>query len=104
MLPSNAALLIIDLQQAIDDPRWAAHGPRNNPGTEAAVARLLAAWRKASQLVLHVRHDSTVPTSAYRPGQPGSAFKPEAMPLPGEPVVAKRVNSAFIGTNLRGYA
>ena len=100
MLPQAAALLIVDLQKAIDDPRWAVHGPRNNPGAEAAVARLLAAWRDAGRPVLHVRHDSTEPGSTYRPGQPGHLFKPEAMPLPGEPVIAKRVNSAFIGTGL----
>lgn len=100
MLPSNAALLIIDLQQAINDPRWAAHGPRNNPGAEATVARLLAAWREAGQPIFHVRHDSTEPNSTYRPRQPGNAFKAEAVPLPGEPVIAKQVNSAFIGTDL----
>ena len=39
-LPSDAALLVIDVQMAIDDPKW---GPRNNPGAEAAIAALLAA-------------------------------------------------------------
>lgn len=100
MLSQTAALLIIDVQVAIDDPRWAAHGPRNNPGAEAAIAKLLAAWRKAGRPVFHIRHDSTEPNSTYRPGQPGNAFKPEAAPLPGEPVIAKQVNSAFIGTDL----
>jgi nicotinamidase-related amidase len=103
MLTSNTALLLIDLQKAIDDPRWAADGPRNNLGAEIAVAQLLAAWRRASRPVFHVRHDSTEQNSTYRPGQPGNAFKPEAMPLFGEPVIAKQVNSAFIGTNLKGY-
>jgi len=100
MLPSDAALLIIDLQRAIDDPRWAAHGSRNNLGAEAVIARLLAAWREAGRPVLHVRHDSTEPNSTYRPGQPGHEFKPEAMPMPGEPVISKQVHSAFIGTDL----
>lgn len=100
VLLQDAALLIIDLQNAIDDPRWAVHGPRNNLEAEALIVRLLAAWRDAGRLVLHIRHDSTEPDSAYRPGQPGNAFKPEAMPLPGELVIAKRVNSAFIGTGL----
>ncbi len=100
MLQSNAALLIIDLQKAIDDPRWATEGPRNNPGAEVAVAQLLAAWRETRRPVFHVRHDSIDPNSTYRPGQPGNAFKLEAMPLPGEPVIIKRVNCAFIGTDL----
>ncbi|MBB6253572.1 cysteine hydrolase family protein [Nitrospirillum iridis] len=94
------ALLLIDLQRAIDDPRWAAEGPRNNPEAEANVARLLAAWRARGWPLIHVRHDSVEPNSSYRPGQPGNAFKDEAMPLPGETIVAKRTNSAFIGTGL----
>lgn len=100
MLLQRAALLVIDLQLAIDDPRWAAHGPRNNLDVETTVARLLAVWRDAGRPVFHVRHDSTEPSSAYRPGQPGNAFKPEANPLPGEPVITKQVNTAFIGTDL----
>jgi nicotinamidase-related amidase len=38
--------------------------------------------------------------SPLRPGQPGNAFKPVTAPVPGERVVEKRVNSAFIGTSL----
>lgn len=97
------ALLVIDLQKAIDDPRWASDGPRNNPEAEANIARLLARWRKAGWPILHIRHDSTEPDSSYRPGQPGNEFKPEALPLPGETVVAKRTNSAFIGTDLERH-
>ena len=92
----DAALLIIDLQQAIDDPRWAADGPRNNPDAETNVARLLDTWRRHGALVVHIRHDSDEPNSTYRPGQVGNTFKPEATPLPGETVIAKRVQSAFV--------
>lgn len=99
-LPPDTALLIVDLQKAIDDPRWSRIGPRNNPQAEANVAALLAAWRRAGRPIVHVRHDSTQPDSTYRPGGPGHAFKEEAMPLPGETVIGKRVNSAFIGTGL----
>lgn len=96
-LPASAALLIVDLQKAIDAPYW---GPRNNPMAERNVARLLAAWRRAGRSLYHIRHDSTKPNSAYRPGQPGHAFKDEAAPLPGETIIVKRVHSAFIGTDL----
>jgi len=96
-LPRNAALLIIDLQNAIDHPSW---GERNNPDAEKNVAALLHAWRTAQRPIYHVRHDSTEPASHYRPGQPGNDFKPEAKPLDGETVIAKRTNSAFIGTDL----
>lgn len=102
-LPAAAALLIIDLQKAIDDPRWAAHGPRNNPQAEGNVAALLEAWRRTGRPVVHVRHDSEEPESTYRPGSLGHAFKPEAQPQPGELVVGKSTNSAFIGTGLEAW-
>ena len=47
-----------------------------------------------------MRHDSTEARSHYRPGQKLHAFKPEALPLAGEIVMAKTTNSAFIGTGL----
>ncbi|MFD1627915.1 cysteine hydrolase family protein [Azospirillum griseum] len=99
-LPDNATLLIIDLQMAIEDPRWRADGPRNNPQAERNVAALLTAWRWHKRPIVHIRHDSTEPDSAYRPDRPSHAFKPEAMPLPDECVFGKSVNSAFIGTML----
>lgn len=96
-LSPRAALLLIDLQRAVDHPSW---GVRNNPGAESAGQGLLAAWRASGRAVFHIRHDSTEPASTYRPGQPLHAFKPGFEPLPGEAVVAKQVNSAFIGTDL----
>jgi nicotinamidase-related amidase len=92
-----AALIVIDVQQGLDEPVW---GTRNNPDAEANIARLLAAWRSAGAPIYHVHHNSVRPTSPLRPGQPGNAFKPEALPLAGEPVFEKTVNSAFIGTGL----
>jgi nicotinamidase-related amidase len=96
-LPSDAALLVIDVQVAIDDPKW---GPRNNPAAEAAIAALLAVWREEGLPIFHIRHDSDDPHSPYRPETPGHPFKPETAPLPGEPVMAKRTNSAFVDTDL----
>lgn len=94
---STPALLVIDVQKAIDDPKW---GRRGQPELEARIGDLLAAWRERRLPVIHIRHDSTDPTSPYRPGTPGNDFKPEVAPVPGEPVVDKRVNSAFISTDL----
>ncbi len=96
-LPASAALVIIDLQKAVEAPYW---GPRNNPDCERKVATLLERWRATRRPVYHIRHDSTEPQSAYRPGQPGNDFKDVVKPRTGETVIAKRVNSAFIGTDL----
>jgi nicotinamidase-related amidase len=95
-----AALLVIDVQKAIDADYHASEGPRNNPDAERNIARLLATWRRSRRPIIHIRHDSTFPTSAYRPGQEGNEFKAEVMPAAGETVIAKRTNSAFIGTDL----
>jgi nicotinamidase-related amidase len=89
--------MVIDLQKAIDHPSW---GARNNPEAEKNVAALLRAWRSTRRPVYHIRHDSSEPASHYRPGQPGHDFKPEAQPAAGEVVIAKKTNSAFIGTDL----
>ena len=97
---ARATLLVIDVQRAIDAPYHSIHGPRNNLGAEANIALLLSAWRRDGRPVMHIRHDSTSPASAYRPGQEGNDFKHEVAPLPGEVVVPKRTNSAFIGTDL----
>ncbi len=96
-LPSDAALLIIDLQNAIDHPSW---GERNNPQAEQNIARLLATWRRSHRPIYHIAHDSIEPASHYRPQQPGNDFKPEALPLAGEIVIRKQRNSAFIATDL----
>ncbi len=93
------ALLVVDVQRGFDEPVW---GARNNPGAEAVIARLLAAWREAGAPVIHVRHASRAPDGVFRPGTPAFEFKPEAAPAAEEPVLEKRVNSAFIGTDLEG--
>ncbi len=96
-LPHDAALLVVDVQLAIDDARW---GRRNNPGAERAIAALLAAWRAEALPIVHIRHDSVEPGSPYAPGSPGHPFKPEARPLDGEAIIGKSAHSAFVGTRL----
>lgn len=97
MISCNPALLIIDVQKAIDHPSW---GKRNNPQAEENIRRLLVAWRKAGKPIIHVRHLSRDPESSYRSGQEGCEFKPEVQPLKSEYILTKHTNSAFIGTNL----
>jgi nicotinamidase-related amidase len=100
---TRAVLLVVDVQKAIDAAYHAAEGPRNNPGAEKNIGRLLAAWRRDNRPIIHIRHDSTFPASAYRPGQEGNNFKDEVAPEVGETVIPKRTNSAFIGTGLEHH-
>jgi nicotinamidase-related amidase len=92
------ALIIIDVQCAIDDPSWG--DDRNNPGAEEKMAALLAHWRERRWPIFHIRHASTDPKSTYRRGQPLFEFKKEVMPIDGEPVIEKSTNNAFTGTRL----
>jgi nicotinamidase-related amidase len=96
-ISANAALVVIDVQQGFDLLRW---GARNNLEAEGNIARLLSAWRTTGHPVIHVHHESSSPTGAFRKGGPGVLTKPEAMPEEGERLYWKAVNSAFIGTSL----
>jgi nicotinamidase-related amidase len=92
------ALVVVDVQKGLDDPKL---GRRSNPDTEKNIAELLAGWRALGLPVFHIRHFSREPGSPLNPEEGGDVrFKDEAAPLSGEAVIEKRVNSAFIGTNL----
>ena len=93
----KTALIVVDVQDGLDDPRW---GKRNNPDAEGNIARLLATWRRRGRPIYHVQHMSTNPNSPLRPNQPGNAIKRIVAPQADEPVIQKTVNSAFIGTDL----
>jgi nicotinamidase-related amidase len=96
-LDPNTALIVVDMQMGFNDASW---GIRNNPGAESRVAALLQSWRESRAPVIHVHHCSRSPLGCFRPGTPGCEPKKEAVPLAGEPVYRKWVNSAFIGTTL----
>jgi nicotinamidase-related amidase len=100
LIPRRTALLLVDVQQGFDDSYW---GFRNNPEAEANMARLLEAWRDRERPVIHIQHCSTDPNSPLRPDLPGSALKVETGPKPGELVIQKQVNSAFIQTHLEEH-
>jgi nicotinamidase-related amidase len=52
---SSPTLIVIDVQQALDDPGY---GQRNNPEAERNIARVIEAWRKRGAPLIHVRHES----------------------------------------------
>lgn len=93
----KTALILIDVQDGLDEPRL---GKRNNPDAEQNMARLLADWRAKGRPIYHVQHMSTRPSSPLRPDQPGNAIKRIVAPQGDEPVIQKRVNCAFVGTDL----
>lgn len=96
-IPQETALIIVDVQKGFEEPGW---GQRNNPQAEENIARLLDAWRRTGRPIYFIQHQSRNPQSALRPNYVGSEIKDEVQPLPGEPVLQKNVNSAFIGTDL----
>jgi len=97
--PRRTALVVIDVQRAFDE--WEAAGKRrNNPEAVARIVDLLMAFRSRHAPIFHIRHEGTRPGSSFLPGSTGYAVKPEACEIDGEPVIVKRVNSAFIGTDL----
>jgi nicotinamidase-related amidase len=93
------ALIVVDVQRAFDE--WESAGQRrNNPDALSRIADLLAAFRTKGAPIFHIRHLSTQPGSAFAAGRPGYLVKDEAREREAEPVIVKRVNSAFIGTDL----
>lgn len=93
-MDDNAALIVIDVQQAFDDPMW---GERDNPDAEANIGALVDAWSRAVRPIVLVRHDSAEPGSPLAAGAPGNAFKDVIADVPHDLLVAKQVNSAFLG-------
>ncbi len=99
-LAPNAALVIIDMQQGMNNPTL---GRRNNPDAELHMQQLLGAWRQSQRPVVHVRHLSRTPGSVFWPGQPGCEFQAALAPLKHEHVLEKNVPDAFAATGLERW-
>jgi nicotinamidase-related amidase len=98
--PDRTALIVIDVQRGFAEQDATGRG-RNNPDALDRIVDLLAAFRAEGLAIFHIRHASTEPDSVFRPERPGFQVIEAARELPGEPVIVKNVNSAFIGTDLQ---
>jgi len=100
VLQGRPALLLIDLQQGFEEKEYYG-GERNNPQAEQNAQKLLAYWRANELPLFHIQYSSISPKSPLFPEKAGYAFMKEVQPLPGEPVLVRSVNSAFINTDLQ---
>ena len=98
--PALPALILIDIQEGFQQLHYFG-GERNNPDAELYAGVLLQHWRDRQWPIFHVKHCSVMPGSPLTEGKPGNEFQAVVKPLPGEPVIKKSVNSAFIGTDLQ---
>lgn len=96
---SRTALLIIDVQAGFDEMERAGER-RNNPQALDRIVALLDRCRAKRVAVIHVRHESREPHSPFRRDRSGFAVRQEVRERPGEAVVVKHENSAFVGTDL----
>ncbi len=93
------ALILIDIQKGFEDiDYWG--GQRNNPNAEVNASELLKIWRKMALPVFHIQHCSTNPRSPLNETNIGNEFIDIVKPLSTEIIIKKKVNSAFIGTDL----
>ena len=94
------ALILVDIQKGFDNIEYWG-GQRNNPDAEGKAGQLLQLWRMYELPIFHVQHCSTNPQSLLHETNQGNAFKDMVRPADGEPIIQKKVNSAFIGTDLK---
>ncbi|MDL4843063.1 cysteine hydrolase family protein [Aquibacillus rhizosphaerae] len=96
----NAALIIVDVQQAFEDEKW---GERNNLNAEENIKKLLNTWRMECLPVIHIQHSSENLSSLFHPSKKSFEIKEIVKPYENELIITKKVNSGFIGTNLEVY-
>jgi nicotinamidase-related amidase len=98
-MKTQTALLVIDVQRgAFDGARCPPIA--NGQALLARVAELIAAARAGGVPVLHVQHLEDVAESPFATGSPHGEIHPAVAPQGKEPVLQKRVSSAFDDTPL----
>jgi nicotinamidase-related amidase len=105
------ALLLVDIQAGLTPSPTSYFGTsRSTPNFEENITSLLSHTRayntaqppsSSSRVsIVHVKHNSTSPSSPLHPSKDTNAFMPCAKPVEGEMVFSKNTNSAFINTPL----
>jgi len=100
MRKKKPALLLIDMQIGFDNEAYWG-GNRNNKDAEEKAKKILDKWRALNLPVFHIIHNSQDPNSLLHESHPGFEMKEALKPIDDEPLIIKRVNSAFIGTDLK---
>lgn len=93
----RAILVVIDIQHEYREGRLPLDGV---DAAVAEAARLLARARAAGVPVIHIVQHSPPGRGVFDETGPMVGILPEVAPLPGEPVVPKRLPNAFAGTDL----
>jgi nicotinamidase-related amidase len=94
------ALILVDIQKGFDDIEYWG-GQRNNPDAEENASELLRLWRAHNLPIFHIKHCSSNVESLLNEANAGNDFKDLVKPMANEPIIKKKVNSAFIGTDLK---
>lgn len=108
----KTALLLIDIQSGITPSTTYFGQTRSTPSFETNIPTLLSKTRAYNTThaanpdrqvsIIHVNHDSIHPVSPLYPGKETNKPMAYAMPIEGEVMVRKSVNSAFVNTDLEG--
>lgn len=98
-ISKNPALILVDIQKAFLEKDYPGF-KRNNPNAEMVSGKILKKWRGLKLPIIHIRHSSKNPFSKLHKSKPGFEFNDFVKPINDEIVITKKVNSAFIGTNL----
>jgi nicotinamidase-related amidase len=96
-ISQDATLIVINAQKGL---LAGTQEERNNSEAEVNIGLLLKEWRSKKRRVIHVRHVSDNPQSAFFKNSQGCEFIEMLKPLGNEKVIDKTKSSAFAGTDL----
>lgn len=95
-IEDNAALIVVDVQEGFDDPKYAPF--KNNPQADKNIESVIKVWERHGRPIVVVQHNSIGSSDVLNPSKPGNALKPYVKAIKPALSVSKTVNSAFYGT------